>query len=130
MKAVRPVAGRLGLRSSTARRSKPLGKRNATVQAVEGNLGGFCVVPRYTQKRPRRGRRDEAVCVELQLVGLGEVGQQEVLALRYGLGCLFSAIPLGLRRALRLRLCGVADSLCQHLAQLSLGFRRSLGGFQ
>jgi hypothetical protein len=37
------VASRLRLRSSTARRSKPLGKRNATAQAVEGNLGGFCV---------------------------------------------------------------------------------------
>jgi hypothetical protein len=43
MKAVRPVASRLGPRSSTARRSKPLDKRNATAQAVEGNLGGFCV---------------------------------------------------------------------------------------
>ena len=43
MKALRPVASRLGLRSSTARRSKPLGKRNATAQAVEGKLGGFCV---------------------------------------------------------------------------------------
>jgi hypothetical protein len=29
--------------SSTARRSKPPRKRNATAQAVEGNLGGFCV---------------------------------------------------------------------------------------
>ena len=37
------MASRLRLRSSTARRSKPLGKRNATAQAVEGNLGGFCV---------------------------------------------------------------------------------------
>ena len=48
MKALRPVASRLGLRSSTARRSKPLGKRNATAQAVEGKLGGFwvCVWPR------------------------------------------------------------------------------------
>src|SRR6266481_3242654 len=43
MKALRPVASRLRLRSSTARRSKPLGKRNATARAVEGNLGGFCV---------------------------------------------------------------------------------------
>ena len=43
MKAVRPVGGRLGLRSSTARRSKPPRKRNATTQAAEGNLGGFCV---------------------------------------------------------------------------------------
>jgi hypothetical protein len=49
MKALRPVAIRLRQRSSTARRSKPLGKRNATAQAVEGNLGGFCVGPR---KRP------------------------------------------------------------------------------
>jgi len=43
MKALRPVASRLGLRSSTARRGKPLRKRKATTQAVEGNLGGFCV---------------------------------------------------------------------------------------
>jgi len=43
MEAVRPVASRLGLRSSTARRGKPLRKRNATARAVEGNLGGFCV---------------------------------------------------------------------------------------
>jgi len=43
MKALRPVASRLGLRSSTARRGKPLRKRNATTQAVGGNLGGFCV---------------------------------------------------------------------------------------
>jgi hypothetical protein len=43
MKALRPVASRLGLCSSTARRSKPLRKCNATAQAVEGNLGGLCV---------------------------------------------------------------------------------------
>jgi hypothetical protein len=43
MKVVRPVGGRLGPRSSTARRGKPLRKRNATTQAAEGNLGGFCV---------------------------------------------------------------------------------------
>ena len=43
MKAVRPVASRLGLRFEYARRGTPLGKRNATVQAAEGNLGGFCV---------------------------------------------------------------------------------------
>jgi hypothetical protein len=43
MKVVRPVGGRLGQRSSTARRGKPLRKRNATTQAAEGNLGGFCV---------------------------------------------------------------------------------------
>ena len=43
MKAVRPVASRLGLRSGTARRSRPLSKRNATARAVEGSLGGFCV---------------------------------------------------------------------------------------
>jgi len=42
MKAVRPVAGRLGLRSSNARRGKPPRKRNATAQAVGENLGGFC----------------------------------------------------------------------------------------
>jgi hypothetical protein len=44
MKALRPVASRLRLRSSIARRRKPLGKRNATAQAVEGNLGGFCAL--------------------------------------------------------------------------------------
>jgi hypothetical protein len=43
MKAVRPVASRLGLRFEHARRGTPLGKRNATTVAAEGNLGGFCV---------------------------------------------------------------------------------------
>ena len=43
MKALRPVARRLKLRSTAARPSKPLRKHNATAQAVEGNLGGFCV---------------------------------------------------------------------------------------
>ena len=51
MKAVRPVASRLGLRSGTARRGKPLSKRNATTRAVEGSLGGFCVC---VEKQPRR----------------------------------------------------------------------------
>ena len=37
------MASRLGLRSSTTRHGKPLRKRNATAQAVEGNLGGLCV---------------------------------------------------------------------------------------
>jgi len=36
-------AGAVGLRSSTARRSKPLRKCNATARAAWGNLGGFCV---------------------------------------------------------------------------------------
>jgi hypothetical protein len=35
------MASRLGLRSGTARRGKPLCKCNATTKAVEGNLGGF-----------------------------------------------------------------------------------------
>jgi hypothetical protein len=56
MKAVRPVASRLGLGSSTARRSKPLGKRNATAQAVEGNLGGFCVGESCSSLRLARAR--------------------------------------------------------------------------
>ena len=43
MEALRPVARRLKLRSTAARPSKPLRKHNATAQAVEGNLGGFCV---------------------------------------------------------------------------------------
>ena len=65
MKALRPVASRLGLRSSIARRSEPLGKLNATARAVEGNLGGFCVrvASAKTKKRPRRGLRAEAACV-------------------------------------------------------------------
>jgi hypothetical protein len=48
MMAMRPVACRLGLRSSTARRGKPLRKSNATARAVEGNLGGFCAGPNWT----------------------------------------------------------------------------------
>jgi hypothetical protein len=43
LKAVRPVASRLGLRSSTARRGTPPRKSNATAKTVEGYLGGFCV---------------------------------------------------------------------------------------
>jgi hypothetical protein len=55
MKALRPVASRLSLRSSTARRRKPLGKRNATARAVEGNLGGFCLWPDMrTETAPAR----------------------------------------------------------------------------
>ena len=49
--------------------------------------------------------------------------QSKFLHSDYLLGCLFGAIPLGLRR-LRLGLCGVANSLGQHLAQFSLGLRR------
>jgi hypothetical protein len=59
MKVVRPVGGRLGLRSSTARRGKPLRKRNATTQAAEGNLGGFCVGPYWTNL-PSRAYREGA----------------------------------------------------------------------
>jgi hypothetical protein len=86
------VADRLGLRSSTARRSKPPRNHNATTQAVEGNLGGFCVCVRGTS---RTGRSS---CTQI-------------------LGCLFS---LDLLQALILSL-RIADSLGQHLAQLSLG---------
>ena len=39
-------------------------------------------------------------------------------------GGLFAAISLDLWRALRFRLCGIADGLGQHLVQLSLGLRR------
>ena len=41
-------------------------------------------------------------------------------ALRSESGGLFAAISLDLWRALRLRLCGIADRLSQHLAQLRL----------
>jgi hypothetical protein len=56
--------------------------------------------------------------------GLGEVGPAEVLALGYEeVGPALAAISFGLRQALRLGL-RIADSLGQHLAQLSLGLRR------
>jgi hypothetical protein len=42
---------------------------------------------------------------------------------RYELGRLIAAISLGLLQALILSL-GIADGLCQHLAQLGLGFVR------
>jgi len=43
-------------------------------------------------------------------------------ALKYESGSLFAAISLDLWRALRLRLCGIADRLSQHLTQLRLCF--------
>jgi hypothetical protein len=39
---MRPEARQAPLRLSAARRSKSPRKHNATAQAVEGNLGGFC----------------------------------------------------------------------------------------
>jgi hypothetical protein len=48
----------------------------------------------------------------------------EVLALKYGLGCLFAPISLGLRRRPRLGMRRIADSFRQHFAQLSLSFLR------
>ena len=122
MKALRPAASRLGLRSSTARRSKPLRKLNATARAVEGNLGGFCVCE---QKRPQRGLRAEAACVRTPAgwEPWGQGWRAEVLALRYELGRLFAAIPLGPLQALILGL-RIADGFGQHLAQLSLRLRR------
>ena len=111
MKALRPVASRLVLRSSTARRSKPLRKRNATAQAVEGNLGGFCVC---AQKRSRQRRRAEAARVGTACRGgeKGQGGPVEGLALKYELGRLHF---LGLLQALILSL-RIADGLSQHLA--------------
>jgi hypothetical protein len=53
----------------------------------------------------------------------GKVGSAEVLALGYEVGPALAAISFGLRQALRLGL-RIADSLGQHLAQLSLGLRR------
>jgi hypothetical protein len=41
MKALRPVVSRLGLRSSTARRSKPLRKRNTTARPSRETLAAF-----------------------------------------------------------------------------------------
>lgn len=67
MKAVRPVASRLGLRSSTARRGKPLSKHNATARAVEGDLGGFCVWPNWTILLIRFYRRARTVNSTLNL---------------------------------------------------------------
>jgi len=45
--------GKARRRSSAARRRKPPRKHNATAQAVEGNLGGFCVRP-HTAATPCR----------------------------------------------------------------------------
>jgi hypothetical protein len=50
----------------------------------------------------------------------GRAGPAEVLALRYELGRLLAAISLDQSQALILSL-RIADSLGQHLAQLSLG---------
>jgi hypothetical protein len=51
IEAMCTMATQARLRSSTARRSTPPRKRNATAQAVEGNLGGFCV---YVWQRAAR----------------------------------------------------------------------------
>jgi len=122
-----PEARQARLRSSAARRSKSPRKHNATAQAVEGNLGGFCVWPDKRTKRPQRGLRAEAAR-DGTPAGWGPWGQgwpAEVLALRYELGGLFAAISLRLvGRALRLRLRGITDGLSQHLAKLGLGLRR------
>ncbi len=49
---------------------------NATQRrAVEGDLGGFCVWPANTMKRPRRGRRAEAACVGTP-AGMGPWGRR------------------------------------------------------
>jgi hypothetical protein len=88
-------------------------------QAVEGNLGGFCVRPRAAQKRPRRGFRAEALCRNSRLGGAVASRPAELLALGFEL----AAISLGLRHALWLGL-RVADGLGEHLAQLSLRLRR------
>jgi hypothetical protein len=95
MKAVRPVASRLGPRSSTARRSKPLDKRNATAQAVEGNLGGFCVWICARENGPGADGRAEAARVRTADRGVGKrahAGPVEVLALTYELGLLAEII--------------------------------------
>ena len=63
--------------------------------------------------------------------GVGHGGtpdQSKFLHSRYQLGCFFAAISLGLLQALVLCL-RIADGLCQHLAQLSLGLRRLAGRF-
>ena len=76
------------------------------------------------QKRPQRGLRAEAACVETPAGWAGPRGEgrpAEVLALE--LGRLFAAISLGRLQALILSL-RIADSLGQHFAQLSLGLRR------
>jgi hypothetical protein len=78
------------------------------------------------QKRPRHGRRAGTARVGTLAGGAlgGRVFQPRVLALGYEVGRLLAAIALGPGRPFRLRLCGIADGLSQHLAQLSLGLRR------
>jgi hypothetical protein len=114
MKALRPAADRLGLRSSTARRGKPLRKRR---QGRRGKPWRLLRVPSLaTRKRPRHGRHAEAARVRTADRGVGKgahAGPVEVLALGYELGCLFVAI--GLLQALVLSL-RIADGFSQHLA--------------
>ena len=81
-------------------------------------MATFAYVQYAHRKRSRRGRT-EAVRVETAAGG-GLGSPAEVLALRYESGGLFAVISLELWRALRLRLCGIADRLSQHLAQLRL----------
>jgi hypothetical protein len=122
-----PWQGRHGY----ARRSKPPRKRNATAGRRGETLAAFAC-GNATQKRPRRERRAEAACVGTP-AGWGRGGtglrQPRVLALGYEVGRPpLAAISLGLRRTLRFGL-RVADSLGQHLAQLSIRLRRLALGF-
>jgi hypothetical protein len=76
-------------------------------------------------KPPRQGRRAGAARVEPP-TGVGHEGtpdQSKFLHSGDESGCLFVAISLGLLQALILSL-RIADGLCQHLAQLSLGLLR------
>ena len=116
--AVRPMASRYGLRStqhtSTQTQRNGTGRRGKPWRLLR--MAGSCA----HKNGPGADGRAEAARVGTADRGGWQgahAGPVEVLALSYELGCLFGAIPLGLRRRLRLlfrRLCGVADtrSLC------------------
>ena len=83
------------------------------------------------RKRPRRGRAPRPFVSETTGWGRGDrIAPAEVLALgAMSSGGLLAAISLDLWRALRLRLCGIADGLGQYLVQLRLGLGRGPFGW-
>ena len=116
------MASRLGLRSSTARRSKPPRKHNATAQAVEANLGGFCVCMKNGPGTDGRAEAARVRTADRDGMGASRTSRSSCTQI---LGCLFGAICLGLSGALWSgRLCSIAHGLGQHLAQLGFGLLR------
>jgi hypothetical protein len=124
IEAVRPMARQARLRSSTARRSTPPRKRNATAGRRGKPWRLLRVQVRYAQiNGPGADCVPRPLVSELPLDGaLGARLASRGSCTRVRCRLPLAAICFGLRRALRLGL-RIADSFGQHLAQLSLGLR-------